>query len=85
MSDRHTHILLCPCSLSLLPACWSILSVKIHTIGATGAGLGPGGGLGFVENNASGEAAWLAAQVPTHTSCVRGPEVDKKLVEMQIT
>lgn len=62
-----------------------MLPCKIHTTGATGAGLGPGGGPGFVENNASGEAAWLAAQVPTHTSGVRGPEVDGKLVEMQIT
>ncbi len=62
-----------------------MLPGKIHTTEATGAGLGPGGGPGFVENNASGEAAWLAAQVPTHTSCVRGPEVDGKLVKIQIT
>lgn len=42
------------------PVCWSMLPGKIHTTGATGAGLRPGGGPGFVENNASGEAAWLA-------------------------
>ncbi|KAL1258338.1 hypothetical protein QQF64_011582 [Cirrhinus molitorella] len=38
---------------------------------------------GFVDNNASGETAWLAAQFPSHTSCVTSlysPEVDRELV-----
>lgn len=88
MLVRCTHVPVSMLPLSIRLHVGPSSLVKIHSAGATEAGVGPGGGPGFLENNASGETAWLVAQVPTHTSCVtdlHGPEVYGKLVEIQIT